>query len=167
MKLKLTGSGFENFTGQMGALDFVDGVSVGDVSPVDARRVAGVITAIWLDSEQSPNVAESLLLNQDTPASTDLNASGIDPIAAFPHVDIKKPDDSGESVTPVAPVESKSDEQILMEQAAELYWSEKELGEIADKEGIKGIRAIADPAGIKGNSVAGLISDILAANVKK
>lgn len=46
-------------------------------------------------------------------------------------------------------------------------WTEDELGKIADEEGIAGLRAIADPLGIKDKSVAGLISGLLKAGARK
>ncbi len=45
--------------------------------------------------------------------------------------------------------------------APSVKYTEQELGDIADKEGIAGLRAIADAFGIKGNSINGLIASIL------
>lgn len=43
MKLKITQAGYENFTGEMGHIDFVDGVSVHDVNGDFAKSLGGVI----------------------------------------------------------------------------------------------------------------------------
>lgn len=41
-------------------------------------------------------------------------------------------------------------------------YTEEQLAEIADKDGIKGLRAIAEPLGIKGTSIKELMAEILA-----
>ena len=46
-------------------------------------------------------------------------------------------------------------------------WTEEELGAVADEKGIAGLREIAEPHGIKGNSVAGLIKGIIEKSVAK
>ena len=60
MKLKLTQSGYEKFTGQFGIVDFVDGVSVGDVNAREARNIAVSIGCEFEDGS-SPNPAQILL----------------------------------------------------------------------------------------------------------
>lgn len=46
-------------------------------------------------------------------------------------------------------------------------WTEEELGKIADEGGIAGLRAIADPLGVKDKSVAGLIDGLLKVGARK
>lgn len=60
-----------------------------------------------------------------------------------------------------APVEVREDV------AAVAYWTEEELGKIADAKGIAGVREIAEPAGIRGNSISGLIKAIVKQGVAK
>lgn len=187
MKLKLIAPGFENFTGPIGVTPFENGISVNDVPPVHARRIAGVMSAVCVETGESPSVSASILLNKDTAASTDLNGAGIDPVASFsastfdPELTNQQGGDEGEGeiinfgdgepeeVPPapdVAPT-GQSDEDGAAEAVSGLYWTETELGEIADKKGIKGLREIAEPAGIKGNSVSGLIDQIVKKSIKK
>lgn len=49
MHLKLTQSGYEAFTGQMGAIDFEDGVSVYSVSPQQAGGILLVVAGELFD----------------------------------------------------------------------------------------------------------------------
>lgn len=46
-------------------------------------------------------------------------------------------------------------------------WTEEELGKVADEKGIAGLREIAEPHGIKGNSIANLIKGIIEKSVTK
>lgn len=130
MKLRLIAGGFESFTGQMGVINFVDGVSVDDVLPVDAIRVAGVIGAEWEDGTAA-NVSQMYLDNMNTEAA-------VEPV--------RQPE-------PAAPVVSVS----------ATGYTEEELSAIASEKGIAGLREIADPLELKGNSIRGLIDAILAA----
>ena len=85
----------------------------------------------------SPSVAQSILNNANT-AAPDASDSPAAPV--------------GDSTTPMT---------------SGPIWTEEELGELADKEGIAGLRAIAEPAGIKSKSVQGLIEAILTAKIAK
>lgn len=46
-------------------------------------------------------------------------------------------------------------------------WTVTALSEIADKDGIAGLRVIADPMGLKGNSISGLMEQIVSAQLVK
>jgi hypothetical protein len=54
MKLQLLAEGYENFTGQMGAIDFVDGTSVHGVSAQQAATLQLVIHAKLVEPEPAP-----------------------------------------------------------------------------------------------------------------
>lgn len=47
MKLKITQKGFENYSGQMGAILFKDGVSVYDVNENAAYRLSALFGVEW------------------------------------------------------------------------------------------------------------------------
>lgn len=134
MKLKLTAVGYENFTGLFGTVEYVDGLSVNDVMPQTAKRVACVISVEWEDGTKV-GVADALIANQNMPA----------------------PNETA-TIIPVEP------EKPVINTVA---WTEEELGAVADEKGIAGLREIAEPHGIKGNSIAGLIKGILDKSVAK
>lgn len=134
MKLKLTAVGYENFTGLFGTVEYVDGLSVEDVMPQTAKRVACVVSVEWEDGSKV-GVADALITNQNMPAPNET--------ATVIPVEPEKP-----VVTTVA-------------------WTEEELGALADDKGIAGLREIAEPYGIKGNSIAGLIKAIMEKSVAK
>lgn len=135
MKLRLTQAGFENYTGQMGVVMFKDGLSENDVLPIDAIRISAAIGADWEDGS-SANVGEMYLNNMDAPAFVgDSNPSEL-----------------------AAPVETPV--QVTAPTNGTTY-TRDELAKIADADGIGGLRAIADPIGVKGTSIVGLIDAIL------
>lgn len=62
-------------------------------------------------------------------------------------------------------LDSMHNEPVMETAAAPVVptvYTEEQLAEIADKEGIKGLRAIAEPLGIKGTSIKELMAEILA-----
>lgn len=145
MKLRLTQAGFETYSGQMGVVMFENGLSVGDVLPIDAVRISAAIGATWEDGTAA-NVGEMYLNSMDVPAHV---GGGIN------------------SMTPPAPLEV-SNEGVLTDASASVeaapagqVWTEEALAKVADEKGIAGLRAIGDPLGAKGTSIVGLIAEIL------
>lgn len=146
MKLRLTAPGWETYTGQMGVIFFEDGLSVSDVLPVDAVRVAGVIGAEWEDGRPA-NVSQIYLDNANTPAPT---------IEHNPAVEAATEAWSEK----VAETVVKLGEALEAIREVKLY-TQDELAAIADASGVTGLRKIAEPLGIKSNSIRGLIDGIL------
>jgi hypothetical protein len=142
MKLRLTQPGYETFTAQMGVTQFVDGISTTDVKPQDAVRIAAQFLCEWEDGTTA-SVAQSIL-------------------------------DHAKATTFSIPVEQNAD-QAFAKQAAdagiltaqnadrgiEKTYTADDLALIADEHGIKGLRTIAEPLGIKGNSISDLVKAIL------
>jgi hypothetical protein len=135
MKLKMVEPGYEGtFTGQFGYIDFVDGVSVEDVSEFDARSLACMIRFEWLDTKQDPGVNAKYQVSLDIPAP------------------VEAPRIAPEEIKPV-----EQDEKPVV------GYTEAQLEAIADKDGIAGLRVIGEPIGAKATSVAKLIQAILQA----
>jgi hypothetical protein len=134
MKLRLTQAGFEKYTGQMGVVMFKDGLSEGDVLPIDAIRISAAIGADWEDGSAA-NVGDMYLNNMDAPAFVGSGSSEAS-----------------------APAESQA--KTAAPTSGTTY-SKDDLAKIADADGIAGLRAIADPLGVKGTSIVGLIEAIL------
>lgn len=134
MKIKLTQPGYENFSDWLGTVAFVNGVS-GEVTQLEADRIASIYQCEFIDSSR-------LLPGERL---TSKNVPGADKA--------------------VAELQRQAEESIeakAKEQSKKLY-TESELGEIADKEGLAGIRTIADKWGVRGKSIRGLIAGILQA----
>ena len=146
MKLKLK----EAYTTFMGAVEFVDGVSVHPVSIREANALRACFSGVQILQDDGVTVDEVLdKIDQLLPrevyvsAGMEVPSDGTYPVPA----DVV-------SVTPTAaPVEEL--ELALPENPR---YTVAELEAIADKSGIAGLRALAEPLGIKGTSIRVLIS---------
>lgn len=134
MKLRLTQPGWESYSGQMGVIQFKDGVSVGDVLEIDAVRVSAVMLCEWEDGSTS-SVTKRLLEEADTPA---------------PDLESLKQKEA-EKAAAAQPKKEKP------------KFTEAELEKVADEKGITGLRELAEPFGIKSNSIRGLIDALVKA----
>ncbi len=148
MKLRLTQPGYETFTAQMGVTFFDNGLSTTDVKPQDAVRIAAQFLCEWEDGTTA-SVAQSIL--DHAHATTFTIAPGQNANQAF--------------------AQASADAGVLTATneggpTSEKFYTEVQLAQIADESGIKGLRAIAEPLGIKGNSIADLVAAILSKQAK-
>lgn len=121
MKIKIVQPGWETFTGNFGSIEFSDGMSVGEVSSVEASRVAAVVRVETLEGKD-PSMAQLIIDSYSAPAEVKTTIEAVELPA------VEKP-----------------------------TYTKAELEDIADKLGIKGLREISDPLGIKANSISELI----------
>lgn len=152
MRLKLTQQGFETYSGQMGVITFTDGLSDNHVRPQDAIRMAATMLCEWEDGTPA-NVAQSILDNAHTAATINVeNELTADQAIADQQ---REANGAGKSDLPMTAAPSLGG----------ITYTQEELEAVADKDGIKGLRAIASPLGVKGNSINELIRGIVASNV--
>jgi hypothetical protein len=59
MKVRITQAGYQNFTGEMGHIDFVDGVSVSDLNPDFVRSLSGIVQVEEVPPEPTPESGQS------------------------------------------------------------------------------------------------------------
>lgn len=137
MKIKIIQAGWEGFTGMFGVVEFADGVSVNEISRAEAQSLAATVSVVTLDGKD-PSAAQQIIDFNDKPAEGHVN---------LPTEDTIPP--------PIATVEPKP------------TYTKEQLEEIADKDGIKGIRMIGEPLGLRANSISELIGKILAVAGKK
>jgi hypothetical protein len=138
MKIRLADVGYEKFTGLFGTTEFVDGVSVNEVSNAEARFLAALVRVEELDTGNDPGD------NAKFQRSFEMSAPIEDPLLRgryeAPEIDLA----------------------ALQANAAALHTRESLEG-VADKFGIAGLREIADPLGVKSTSIVKLIDEILTA----
>lgn len=163
MKVRLTQSGFESYTGQMGVMFFEDGLSTTDVSLNDAIRLSAVMSASW-ENGDSISIAQRLIDEADTPAPVmrQIGDEGGEVTIEIPEGEESEVEEVVAEQTAAVEVASEA-----VEQSAKVVYTAEELAAIADKEGINGLRAIAEPHGIKNNSIRGLIDAIVKAGIAK
>lgn len=66
MKIKIVGAGWAGFTGHFGTIEFKDGVSLEDVSPLEAQRLGAVVQVETLDGF-NPSVAQRIIDSRAEP----------------------------------------------------------------------------------------------------
>lgn len=142
MKLKITEQGWEGFNGELGMVAFEDGVSIRDVTPIEANIISGAMRVVAVETGESVG---ALCLDADAmnrPAHT----TSLKTLA-----EILAEREAGVKVLAqiMAPNESKT-------------YTKEELEGVADKSGIAGLREIGDAMDVKSASISGLIDAILA-----
>ena len=175
MKLRLTGSGFENYTGQMGVIYFQDGLSINDVLPVDGMRIAGTIGAIWEDGSHA-NIGDVYAANLQTPAPTGLQEARLDHLAAV--VGVQNAAQAIDVTTVVAHAQFKAEGVNVVANAqptaavgdrvvdhsatnVDVKYTRAQLEAVVDEGGLTGLREIGTQVGVKAGSINDLIDRIL------
>lgn len=139
MKIRIDEIGYENYTGVLGLVEFVDGVSVNDVAEGEVNRMAAVLRVVSVDSEkQLGALVDYAAASQVGFEREGEHSVGMDSPAAFVGVDASIPEGSSKET-----------------------YTQEELEALADKEGINGLRAIGDSLNVKDTSIKGLIGSIL------
>lgn len=150
MKIRITDPGFAGFNGHLGTAFFVDGVC-DDVSPQEAERMASILSFEEVDTGLNPSVTQRMvdLVNKNA------DEMGINSNAVL--------------VKSMQPLPTPASVEVRPEQVAQLPtlttltydYTKEQLAELADKEGIAGIRAFASVYGINGRSLNGIIKELL------
>lgn len=148
MKLKLTGKQFVNFTGQLGGIMWEKGVSLQDVSEVDANRIASCVGAKFLDGSDASECDKIISMkDMESPYRQQSRPLTIEEIRKLNSEQNKRPLDFVK-------------EKKAVKQERKVYTKE-ELELIADEKGIGGLREIAAQYGVTSNSITSLIFKIL------
>ncbi len=156
-KIKLTSQGFDNVTGLIGSIEFEDGVSVENVSLREAERLGALTSVVDAETGEELNVGKGvetrLRANSEKtrPSSaTKTPSKEVDESDADTDKDAQN--DAGETTEESSePNETKA------------VYTEAQLGDIADKDGMAGLREIAKQFNVTDKGVRGLITKILQA----
>ncbi len=148
--VKIVQKGWENYTGQLGAADFVKGVSMHPLDFVTIDRIAVDIQIVDADSNEALGVQHRMV--------------GADCIRMDALDTLKRASEVEPAPEPApAPVEEEKPAEESPHRPDAVKWSEESLMAIADDQGIKGLRAVGDPMGAKGRAIPELIDNILKA----
>ena len=139
-RIRIVERGWETYTGPFGTISFVNGVSVGAPDFIAADRVASEMKVV--DYETNLPIGPQHRMIEER----------ISPIEMVPELP-KAPE----------PTEAVVEEEKIPEPTEpDKVWTPEELEDLADKEGIKGLRReIGDAIGAKGRAIPELIEDIL------
>lgn len=145
-KVKLTAPGWENYTGDFAAAQFVDGVSVTPLPRIMSDRIGAILQCELIDADDKST-------GQAGEAARSIGATRIE-----------MPSEKLEVMTPeAAAAERKAAMDRMLKNPASKLYTEQELEEIASKTGLKGLREIGDKWGVKERSITKLIHLILTA----
>ena len=132
MKLRIVEPGWINFSGDFGGVEFVDNVSVREVSEREAFSLSNLVRIETLEGSNPSSSQQQLdIVHLAMDAETFAEGS-----------------ESPQSFAPAASIQVQQ-------------YDRDALQAIADSKGIEGLRAIAGPLGLQGKSINGLISSIL------
>lgn len=154
--IKLDALGFENVTGFVGSIEFKDGVSVEPVAMREAERLGGIMRVVDAETGEELNAAKGM--SDRLKAAKDEDRVDNKPTVV---------DDGEKTTSSESQKESDEvDEQEKQETSAQevdkpKIYTEAELADIADREGIAGLRKIGDELDVSDKSVRGLIAKIL------
>jgi len=126
MKLRLVEPGWEGYTGNFGGVEFVDGLSLDDLSNREAITLGNIVRC-ELEDGTNPSASQDNLDRKCVEMVVRADMAGV-----------------------AGAVEGKPNAK-----------SREELEAIANKGGIKGLREIGDPLGVKAASIADLITAII------
>lgn len=146
--LKIVSTGFETYTGNLGGVDFVDGVSVDPVPRVFANRLTAAFRMVEIEedgSEVEAGVAHRLI------ADAEKRAPVLEPLERQ-----TEEEKVAESVEIIKQADT----------ASVTIYTKDELEAILEKDGIKGLRAVAEPWKVKDRSAIKLMELILVAQAQ-
>lgn len=141
-RLRISAKGFENFTGPLGVIDFVDGVSVFPVPEPFASRLAASMEMVEVDEngdEAPTGIAHRLV------AEAAMRAPVLEKLDVM--TDAEKRQDTVDALK-----KKESDRKVH---------SRDELEALLEKEGVKAIRQIGNEWGVKHKVAVVLIEMIL------
>lgn len=141
MKIKFATPEMANFTGMFGAIEFADGVSVNEVTMADVNLYRAITTIEVLGEDFVPEKSYDEIKN----------------IAAVSYT-LPTNADEQRMAALAAPVEAVAEQADF----SGVVYTQADLEAIADKDGIAGVREIAEKMNIRGTSISKLIAAILA-----
>ena len=136
-KLKIVEPGWAGYTGLLGRVDFVDGVSVEDVSLREAQALGGIVRIENVDTGQDVSLSQYMV---------DSRKAGVGAPREEPKAPIEVKAVVAEPEAPVVPATTYTREQLEL---------------LADTGGIKALREIAEPLGLKAAGIQDLIKKVL------
>lgn len=160
-KIKITQDGWAGYTGILGTLEFVNGISTTVPTKVQAAQFGVVMKFAEVDADG--NELGQMSANAELVRTKGVAAKVATPMKRASEMpkEVKEPEAAK------AP-EIKAPNPMPFEKPADpaKVYTAEELEAIADKEGIKGLRKIGTPLGAKNTSIAALIEEILQAQAK-
>lgn len=168
MKIKIGSQGWAGFTGFLGGVQFKDGVSVDHVAAMDQLRLSAIMTIEDAETgiQLGTNAAQPQSKHTSIPQATKL-LEPENPETEFPQ-QINEPDyEVNPNVVKVPTPADLLDGVDALDPNDEIAvithkgWNKELLEQLADEQGITGLRLVSDPLGVKGRGISELIKAIM------
>lgn len=158
MKIRILDKGFAKLTGLFGTVEFVDGVSIEDVSAAEAARLGTILSIEDANTGVNPSTTQLMVdTHKKNMHELGLVSANIVHSSELPKevpVVVSKPE-AGEA--PKAPEASAS--PVVLDWT----FTEDDIDAIVKKEGVAGLRSFAEPYDINDRSIAGLVQKLMEA----
>lgn len=162
MQVKITDPGFAGFTGHFGTVWFEDGVSE-HISSAEAERLGCIVKCETLEG-QNPSATQRMVdiqqKNLDELLAEGKGVVGADRNAEQKPAQVEQP--AGDQADQVNQPVAKTEEATVATAGGKPTFTRKQLEELADKEGIAGLRNIGSQYGVKGRSIVEIIDELTA-----
>ncbi|SUE95791.1 Uncharacterised protein [Ectopseudomonas mendocina] len=158
MQVKITDPGFAGFTGHFGTVWFEDGVSE-HISSAEAERLGCIVKCETLEGH-NPSATQRMVDIQNQNLD-ELLAQGKGVVGADRTVEQSPEQIAGGQVEQVNQPVAKT-EVTAVNPGSKPTFTREQLEELADKEGIAGLRNIGSQYGVKGRSIVEIIDELVA-----
>jgi len=148
VRVRIVQKGWETFTGNFGQIDFLNGVSVSATTEVAADRITTQILCV--DAE----TGEPLGPGARAVGTKTIKA----PVLVPSEISTKTPEDEHRDR-----LKAEETRKIETAKAGRQIYTQTELEDVVDKNGIAGLREIGQQYGVKGRAIPELMASILAA----
>jgi hypothetical protein len=156
MKIRITDKGFANLTGLLGQVEFVDGVSVDEVSKAEAARLGTILAIEEVDTGINPSTTQLMVdLHHKNLEELGIKEAGLRKVVPGEVQASPEVIEQASITTPKAP------EGVVRSELTYDFTAD-DLAALADKQGIAGLRAFADKYKVNDKSIGGLIAKLLA-----
>lgn len=178
-KVRFTDKAMKKFNGYYGQHMFIDGVSEHSLNKRDIDMLSAIVQIVAIDEDGGESFCG---VAHDMVSGRRVGAVVSEPLKVAGEASFK----AEENQPPVEPVQVKTEQdktvETLKSEVADLdaeieaseaaadnktssegVYTKEDLEKIADENGIKGLREIAEPLGVKNVSIEGLIAEIIKA----
>lgn len=156
MKVRIIDSGFANFTGMFGSVEFVSGVS-DDISKAEAERLGAILRIECADTGVNPSSTQRMVDVHNQNVSEIIRREA--PMLAAKEAEAAAEAEKVAKVAKVANAIVKS--QVVVPVGLDYSYTEDDLDAIVKREGIAGLRGFSEKYGVNGRSIASMIKELM------
>lgn len=153
MKVRIIDSGFANFTGMFGSVEFVGGVS-DDISKAEAERLGAILRIECADTGVNPSSTQRMVDVHNQNVSEILRREA-------PMLAAKEAEAAAEAKKAAKVANAIVKSQAVVPVGLDYSYTEDDLDAIVKREGIAGLRGFSEKYGVNGRSIASMIKELM------